>query len=296
MISDVMVDHSPPRVDWKQAHAELVRVAGSQAALDAEQARWLLAALRSAAHIHLGYGTFGEYLERLFGYGPRLASERLRVAEALEELPAIARALEAGAVTWSAVRELTRVATRETEEEWLAAACGKTARQIEQLVSGYRPGDAPGDPGHREAQRHVLRIELSAESMASYREAVARLRRDSGGHLDEDAAILAMARIVLGGPADPGRASYQIALTVCPQCERGWQHGRGELLEVGADTVAMAQCDSQCIGAVGADTHVGGRHRQGGFAPPTPPPGLGSASSAPRSKRFSGAVPRSGPR
>jgi len=49
----------------------------------------LLAALRSAAHAHLGYGSFSEYVERLFGYKPPSTQEKLRVAEALEELPAV---------------------------------------------------------------------------------------------------------------------------------------------------------------------------------------------------------------
>ena len=58
----------------------------------------------------LGFGTFAEYVERLLGYRPRWTSERLRVAEALELLPELDQALRDGAVSWSAVRELTRVA------------------------------------------------------------------------------------------------------------------------------------------------------------------------------------------
>src|SRR5215213_7192856 len=95
---------------WVQAHEALSRLARERAAADAEEGRWFLAALRSAAHVHLGYGSFGEYVERLFGYKPRSTQEKLRVAEALEQLPAVARALETGALSWSAARELTRVA------------------------------------------------------------------------------------------------------------------------------------------------------------------------------------------
>src|SRR3954453_19630759 len=78
--------------EWVVAHEALSRLARERAAADAEEGRWLLAALRSAAHVHLGYGSFGEYVERLFGYKPRSTQEKLRVAEALEELPAISRA------------------------------------------------------------------------------------------------------------------------------------------------------------------------------------------------------------
>ena len=57
--------------NWVEAHEALSRLARSRALADAEEGRWLLAALRSAAHVHLGFGSFGEYVERLFGYKPR---------------------------------------------------------------------------------------------------------------------------------------------------------------------------------------------------------------------------------
>ena len=115
---------SNEKSEWVRAHEALSRLARERAAADAEEGRWLLAALRSAAHAHLGYGSFGEYVERLFGYKPRSTQEKLRVAEALEELPAVAEALETGGLNWSAARELTRVAVAATEatgSKWLGA-------------------------------------------------------------------------------------------------------------------------------------------------------------------------------
>ena len=82
-----------------RAHEALSRLAKERAAADAEEGRWLLAALRSAAHVHLGFGSFAEYVERLFGYRPRSTQEKLRVAEAIEGLPVIAQALEEGSMS-----------------------------------------------------------------------------------------------------------------------------------------------------------------------------------------------------
>src|SRR6185295_17593603 len=79
------------RADWEQAHTELVRLAGALARLDSDEAHWLVRALRTGAHLRLGYASFAEYVERLFGYSPRWTKEKLRVAEALEELPALSR-------------------------------------------------------------------------------------------------------------------------------------------------------------------------------------------------------------
>jgi hypothetical protein len=215
----------------------------------------MLFGLRAGVHLHLGYATFAEYIERLFGYKPRWTEERLRVAEALETLPELERALRDGTMSWSAIRELTRVATADSEHAWLEAARGRTARQIEELVSGHAIGDLPQDPRDSNLKRHVLRFEVRAETQAYVREALAKVRRDTGEPLDDDAALLAVARQILGGPTDEGRANYQVALTVCESCGRGWQQGRGEQIEVGSEIVEMAACDAQHLGH--ASAHVG---------------------------------------
>ena len=244
-----MSEASGENSEWVLAHEALSRLAQERAAADAEEGRWLLAALRSAAHVHLGFGSFGEYVERLFGYKPRSTQEKLRVAEALEQLPAVARALEMGGLNWSAARELTRVAVAETEREWLEVARGKTVHQLEALVAGKIPGDKPSSANQPDARRHVLRFDVAPETLALFREAMNKLRR-GGTPLDDDSALMLMARHVLGGPGDEGRASYQIALSVCPQCGRGHQQASGELVPVGAEVVAMADCDGQHLGPI----------------------------------------------
>jgi hypothetical protein len=234
--------------DWKQAHAALSRLARERASLDAEEGRWLLRALRSAAHVHLGFGSFLEYTERLFGYRPRTTQEKLRVAEALETLPHLGRALETGALSWSAARELTRVAVPETEPAWLDAARGKTLRELEALVASKAPGDEPDAPPAELPRPRVLRFEVAPDTFATFREAMLRLRRQAGDSLDDDAVLLAMARQVLGGPGDEGRSSYQISLSVCGACSAGAQAAAGELVPVDAAVVDMAKCDGQHLG------------------------------------------------
>ena len=240
---------------WRQAHEALVRIAKTRAGLDFEEGRWLLQAHRSGTHLRLGYASFHEYTERLFGYSLRISQEKLRVAEALEELPETARSLQSGTISYSHARELTRVATPPTEKEWLDAAQGRTVREVEQLVSGHRPGSLPDDLPDDELKRHVLHLELSATVMATFREAMAKMRKDAGESLNDDEAILLLCRIALEGPKDPGRANHQIGFVICESCRRAWQQGRGELIHVGPEVLAMAECDAQYIGRV--DAHVG---------------------------------------
>ncbi|HXK16931.1 MAG TPA: hypothetical protein VNG33_03985, partial [Polyangiaceae bacterium] len=219
---------SPGTSGWRAAHEALTRLARQRAGLDFDEGTWLLVAQRAGVHARLGYGSFFEYIERLFGYSTRLTHDKLRVAGALRGLPQLAQALREGAATWSSVRELTRVAIPETERAWLEAASGRTAHEVERLVPGHRAGDLPSAPKTAGAERHVLRFEVSGEVLATFREALTKLRREADGMLDDDAALLLMARQVLGGPVDAGRASYQVAMTVCESCQRATQTGRGE--------------------------------------------------------------------
>jgi len=278
---------------WVTAHEALSRLARERAAADAEEGRWLLRAYRAATHVHLGFGSFVEYVERLFGYRPRSTQEKLRVAEALEGLPAVQEALEHGQLSWSAARELTRVAVIGTEGEWLSLAAGKTLRQLEELTAGRRSGDVPSSVPDPSAVRHVLRFEVEADTFALFREALAELRRRSGTSLDDDAALLELARCVLGGAPcgamsgevasggpvpgapvsggggpgdtsdigpcgakrrDPGRASYQIALSLCPACGVGHQAANGQLVAVPPEIVEMAHCDADCFAGLPMDT------------------------------------------
>jgi hypothetical protein len=249
-------------LEWIRAHEELSRLAKRRAELEWEEGRALLAALRQGVHRHLGFGSFIEYVEVLFGYKRRSVEEKLRVAEALEVLPVLGNALRQGQLNWSAVRELTRVATSETERAWREVARGKSVRQIEELVAGRKLGDTPDSPADPKLRRHVLTFEVRPETLAMFRDALAKLRRDAGEPLDEETALLLMARQILGGPTDTGRSNYQVALTVCEQCGRGFQQGRGEQLEVESDVTQMACCDAQYIGRF-TDAKPGSAHANG---------------------------------
>jgi hypothetical protein len=244
--------------EWVAAHEELTLLARRRAELDGLEGPALLGALRADVHRHLGLGSFAEYVERLFGYSRRTLEDKLRTAEALEGLPAMARSLREGTLSWSAVRELARVATAETELEWLGAARGRSVHEVERLVSGRRRGARPGDEPDSSQERHTLRFDVSAETFATFREAMRALRQKSAGSLDDDSALLLMARGVLGGPADEGKSSYQIAVNLCERCGRGEQDAAGEVIPMHGSIVEMARCDAQHIGHVATQsTHAG---------------------------------------
>lgn len=246
--------HSQSRsADWRMVDRALRRIAHRRGELDGEEAGWLREAEALQIWRPLGMVSALDYCERVLGYAPRAAEDRLRVARALGALPGLTRALSAGTLPYSAVRELIRVATPATEASWVAAAINKNLRQIEQLVSGHRPGDEPEDPPDPEVRTQVVRFELSPGTFALLRQARSSLADEHGRHLSEDELVAALCSGVLDrasatGPT--GRAKFQIAVTLCERCRQGWQDGAGVQVALEAAAVERAMCDAQHVGSL----------------------------------------------
>jgi hypothetical protein len=203
-------------------------------------------------------------------------------------LPLLDQALTSGALCWSAVRELSRVATPETEQAWLDWAKGRRSRQIEQAVAERRRGDRPHDRPDPSQIKHRLRFEVRAETMALFRDLQARVRAELGGAADDDALLYEIARRALGGPGDEGRASYQVAVTRCPECGRASVDAGGQSCPVSDAVAEMAACDAQHLGSVEGGGASGPRLG----APPT----QATAPHAGASSDYSGATaPGDGP-
>ncbi|HEX8111966.1 MAG TPA: hypothetical protein VF516_29745 [Kofleriaceae bacterium] len=196
---------------WRALHHQLCGISKRRAALDAEEARCLREAIAVQLWRRLGYVHLNEYLERELGYAPQAGIERVRVAQALALLPRIEASLGEGVLSFSAVRELTRVAQPDTEQAWLDAAYGKNLRQIEAMVSGKKPGDRPEDPARPELMKRILRLELSPSAFAAFRQVQAVLADEHGGRLDDSALIETLCRRALEGGAEVGRPAHQIA-------------------------------------------------------------------------------------
>jgi Holliday junction resolvase RuvA-like protein len=242
--------------DWAEVHDRIVTLGGDRARHERDLCRWLLAAERLGVHKRAGHASLREYADRVVGLSERQTNERLRVGRALVTLPRLDAALASGALPWSAVRELTRVGTAATEEEWIVWAKGRRMRQIETAVATRRAGDRPTDRADPELRQHTLRFEVRAETLALFRDLQSAVRADLGTHVDDDTLLYEIARRALGGPTDEGRASYQIAVSRCPDCARASIEAAGESHPIPEHVADMASCDAQLLPPA-APTHVG---------------------------------------
>jgi hypothetical protein len=171
---------------YHEIDRQLRRLAKRRAALDSEEARWLREAEAQQIWKRLGFSTALEYLEDVFGYAPRTALERLRVAKALGRLKQLDTSLAQGELTYGAARELSRVMTPATEHAWLARARGKNLRDIEELVAGHAKGDDPDDPKDESHQPRHVSFRLSPAIDALLRQTRADLSDECGHHVEDD--------------------------------------------------------------------------------------------------------------
>lgn len=252
-----------PQEGWygrDEAHGRLVSLARRRAADDVAMLEPLLVAEETGAHELLGLGSFQEYCARLFGWGGRQTRERLRVARAIRELPRIRARWAKGELTYSVVRELTRVATPEVENEWLTWATGsevggtvrRTAREVQRIVAmrgrGSRPDDAPLP---FEEQTVRISLEVSGSEAARFSEVRAVATRRLGQSVDDETlAKMLFDAFLRGGEsnADPGEAPNQVRLTVCERCgETEREAGAEGLVPVARAVGEVAQCDAQIL-------------------------------------------------
>lgn len=183
--------------DGDRVHRTLKRIARARAHLDAQEA----AALRDAQRIRLweqfGYACLVDYMQRELGYTARAAVERLRVANAIEVLPQFEAALDEGTLSFSGAKELTRVVTPETQDAWLEATQDKNVRQIEEMVSGHKPGDLPSDPVDDSLRTKVLRFDVKLDTAALVRDYQKRRGRQLGKLIDDDVLLREVFQLAL---------------------------------------------------------------------------------------------------
>ncbi len=209
-------------------------------------------------HEALGFGSFHAYAEARLALSARMAYERVRVVEALARLPLTRAKLAAGGISYSAVRELSRVIVAETEAAWLAHVGDMTVREVESQVAGLEPGAMPGDEPDPAEQRRLVHFELTPATQALLREVRKAMHKDAGTALDDDAFMSQLLRLAAaaGGDRKPGTPSYQIAINVCARCERLTQDGGGKVFDIDPRLLEVALCDASVIGLHRPDAPV----------------------------------------
>jgi 5-methylcytosine-specific restriction endonuclease McrA len=228
-----------------------------------------------------GFRSCAAWLSWRVGFAPGAAREHVRVARALGMRPRLSQALARGELSYAKVRELTRVATPETEERLLAVGRAGTTEHVERIVRGWRRMDRKAEM--REAARqhagrslHVhpdedgtvrirgrLALEVGAlllKALAAAREALYQRQHDQA--LDGDPptmeqqqadALAILADTALHHGVDPGapgeryRVIVHIDAAVLADADQPGQSVLEDGLRVPAGTSQRLACDASRV-------------------------------------------------
>ncbi|MDX1492577.1 MAG: DUF222 domain-containing protein [Longimicrobiales bacterium] len=277
-------------LDADAREARLDRVAVLYARITAATREFLAAVAECDRHRDFeaaGFGSCAEWLAWRVGLRHNAASERVRVARALEELPLTSESMARGEISFSKVRALTRVATPDSEAELLDFARAGSTADLERIVRAWKTLSRD-DEARRERLLHrtrrfsivpdedgmyVARGRLSPEVAAVLMRAVdaasdALYRSETGGCSDDEEVepaqrradalgLLAERALAAGFHDDPASVSgsraerYQVMLYVEPEtlAEEG-EPGMSELEDgtrLAAETTRRLACDSGLV-------------------------------------------------
>ncbi|MHC9544822.1 MAG: HNH endonuclease [Vulcanimicrobiota bacterium] len=105
---------------------------------------WIVEMDERKLYKDFGCSNVFQYATRYLSLGEHTIAEILRTGKALAQLPLLSEAFEKGEISSSHIREISRVATKDTEEYWCDTARGKTVREVEKLVAFTPKGGLPG--------------------------------------------------------------------------------------------------------------------------------------------------------
>lgn len=225
---------NPPSVSAEELHKACV-----QAFQIGNRARYKfinsLAALKATGlYAKLGSPSIVSYAKEHFGYERATTFECLRVAEALKGLKRLAAAFHAGEICWSALREITRVSTKETQEEWLKCARESDFDWLKAEVQDALEKKRT-HPRKKGSSMPKLKVRLTFEFTAHEHDLVAKALRKGAVELGEklggqyvtpkDVFLFLSMRMLKTDPEGTPRGRvereaslFSILYHVCPEC------------------------------------------------------------------------------
>jgi hypothetical protein len=153
----------------RELDAEIRRCCALLAARDLEIGRLCRVMFERKAWYQLGYASEGQYARERVGVSLSSLRHRCTLARRADRLPALAAALESGAIGYEATLLIGRVATPETVDPWIARARVRTLKHLREEVGAVelrmRLGDGGPFPPPEEAElEDVAALERAALS------------------------------------------------------------------------------------------------------------------------------------
>ncbi len=229
-----------------------------------------------------GFTSCAHWLSWRIGLAPGAAREKVRVAHALANLPRLSAAMRRGAVSYSKVRAVTRVATPENEQALLDVALAGTAAHVEQVVRTWRRVDRAAEAAE-DRRRHdsrmlqtwvdddgmvVVRGRLTPEVGAVLRRALDAALDAGAGAAEPAGAVGREASVALADTAAPCGEATEPAVAVAGEPRAAAPDAAtGDPADEKAPTIAQRRADAlgmvaECALAGGLDKGTAGDRYQ----------------------------------
>ncbi len=161
---------------------------------------WFGEVMRQKLYLDLGHSSINQYAIQELDFSTSKAGDFIRLANKLDNLPAVREAVASGELGYTKAREIVSVATPETQDTWLKAAKGTRKDLVREVKKAKRA--AKVDPGQGEllpssppvvAPRELpvrFQVDLSPEQEARRSALVERLHKLGGVPADRGELML----------------------------------------------------------------------------------------------------------
>ncbi len=241
-----------------------------------------------AGWLRWGLSNCTEWLHWRCDLSPCAAREKVRVAHALKDLPEISSAFAKGVLSYSKVRALTRVATRDNESSLVQFALTTTAARVEERCRQLRNAEPvstdEANHVHRNRALRILRdrergtmtitVELPLEQGALIEQALAKAMEQAphnGPEFEAECfaarqadALVDVAREYVSGSSSSQASTAEAYQVVVHVDESALTRGEGRA-DLPVESVRRLSCDAGLItmidGEGGEPLSVGRRQR-----------------------------------
>lgn len=223
---------------------------------------WFAEVQRRALYREFGCASLEIYATASLGFSQNRYWQFKRLADDLERLPVLKEAVATGELGWTKAQQVARVATPETQQEWVAKATTTGRRELAREVQAARAvvmAEARRAVAREEVPAAVavpidMTITLRGDALQVARleallEKARKQRRGPEGASRLELVIDALAGMVDGAagaeaPAAASRPGVQVVVQQCPDCKAATvATARGDLALAPAQVEAVA-CDA----------------------------------------------------
>ena len=206
--------------------------------------------MRRKLYRDLGYASIHLYARESLGFSRTKTYEFIRLAESLERLPRLKKGVESGKVSWTKAREIVKVASPDTEGEWLKLAESRSRRELEGEVARSRAArdrdesqvelvPLPSTP--KAAPAPYVTFRLEAMSKARLEAMIEKLMKLH--HCSREQVLMMALESFSGSESPRGDTPYQVIVHCCEECGKT-QVGETELSRAESERIA---CDSRVL-------------------------------------------------